>query len=730
MNTISRRNFVKIFGLASGGLILGCNLASGKTEIVRIDDGTSFNPNLFVQLKKDGSLVLLASRSEMGQGIRTSLASAIADEMEADWKYVSLKQATGDAAFGNQNTDGSRSVRTILKPMRTMGAMAKSMLITAAAKEWNVAESSCKASNHFVINTLTKEQIFFGDLVEKASKIAVPLEETLTLKAKKDFKYIGKALKSIDLKDFTHGTATYGIDVRIPNMKFAAIARCPATFGTVKSFEKSKTMNTAGVENVVSLDRIERPFGMLGGIAVIANNTWAAFQGKNALEIEWDLGDNGSYDSKKYKKLITDRIHKTAKVVPGGKGNVNKAFKSADKVVEADYYIPHLVHAPMETPNATAWVHDGKCEVWAPIQAPQTARSEIAAYLEIEEKNVTINVTFLGGGFGRKSKPDFIVEAVALSKKANAPVQVVWTREDDIKHSYYHTVSAQYIKASLDKQGKVTGWLHRTAFPSIVSTFKPLSDYGAGFEFGQGFNNHPFEIDNMRFENAKAKAHVRIGWLRSVCHIYHSFGINSFVDELAVKANIDPVKFHLDLIGKDRIREGRSEYPLDTKRLKNVLKTATKMANWGKKLPEGHGIGLAVHYSFYSYVASVVEVSVIHNKVRVHKIHTAVDCGLVLNRDNVINQMEGAALFGMSIAFYGKITAKDGAIEQSNFYDYQMTRMKDAPNIEIAIIESDAPATGVGEPGVPPIAPAICNAIFNATGKRIRTLPLADYDMV
>lgn len=727
---ISRRNFVKLFGIASGGLILGCNLSSGKTEVVRIDDGTSFNPNLFVQLKKDGSLVLLASRSEMGQGIRTSLASAIADEMEADWKYVSVKQATGDALFGNQNTDGSRSVRTILKPMRTMGAMAKAMLITAAAKGWNVAESSCKADNHYVVNTLTKEKIFFGDLVEKAAKVAIPLEETLTLKAKKDFKYIGKTLKSVDLKDFTHGTAVYGVDVRIPNMKFAAIARCPAAFGTVKSFDKSKTMNTAGVENVVSLERVSRPFGMLGGVAVIANNTWAAFQGKNALEIEWNLGDNGNYNSEKYKKLITDRIHKTAKVVPGGKGNVNKAFKSANAIVEADYYIPHLAHAPMEVPNATAWVHDGKCEVWAPTQDPQTARAEIAAYLEIEEKDITVHVTFLGGGFGRKSKPDFIVEAVALSKKINAPIQVVWTREDDIKHSYYHTVSAQYIKASLDKQGKVTGWLHRTAFPSIVSTFKPLSDYGAGFEFGQGFNNHPYEIDNMRFENAKAEAHVRIGWLRSVCHIYHSFGINSFVDELATKAKIDPLKFNLNLIGKDRIRKGRSEFPLDTSRLKNVLKTATKMANWGKNLPEGHGIGLAVHYSFYSYVASVVEVSVINNKVKVHTIHTALDCGLVLNKDNVINQMEGAALFGMSIAFYGKITAKDGAIEQSNFYDYQMTRMQDAPNIEVAIIESDAPATGVGEPGVPPIAPAICNAIFNATGKRIRTLPLADYDMV
>ena len=730
-NNISRRSFVKLFGLASaGGLILGCNLTSGKTEVVRLDDGVSFNPNLFVQLTKDGKLILLASRSEMGQGIRTSLASAIADEMEADWKYVAVKQATGNAAFGNQNTDGSRSVRTILEPMRKMGAMAKAMLIAAAASKWNVAKNTLKAENHYVINTTTNEKLFFGDLVDAAMKIEAPQEDTLILKDKKEFKFIGKNLKSIDLKDFTHGTAIYGVDVRIPNMKFAAVARCPSAFGSVKNFDKTNTLQSDGVEQVISLERVARPFGMLGGIAVVANNTWAAFDGKNKLEIDWNLGENATYDSETYKALITDRIAKKAKVVPGGKGNVNNAFKTANNIVEANYYIPHLAHAPMEVPNATAWVRDGKCDVWAPVQDPQTTRTEVATYLALDEKDVTINVTFLGGGFGRKSKPDFVVEAVAISQQINAPVQVVWTREDDIKHGYYHAVSAQYLKAALDTKGTVTGWLHRSAFPSIVSTFKPLSDYGSGFEFAQGFNNNPFEIPNTRYENAKAEAHIRIGWLRSVCHIYHSFSINSFVDELAAKAKINPLQFNLNLIGKDRVREGRSEFPLNTARLKNVLKTATKMANWGKKLPKNHGIGFAVHYSFYSYVASVVEVSVIDNKVKVHHIHTAIDCGLVLNKDNVINQMEGAALFGMSIAFYGKITAKDGAIEQSNFYDYQMTRMKDAPKIDITIVENDEPATGVGEPGVPPIAPAICNAIFNATGQRIRTLPLVDFKMV
>jgi len=727
IQNMSRRNFVKVFGLASGGLIIGCQFTS-ENEIVRIDDGTTFAPNLFVQLKKDGKLILICSRSEMGQGIRTSLGSAIADEMDADWKYVEIQQATGDKKFGNQNTDGSRSVRTILAPMRKMGAIAKAMLVSAAAKKWEVSEADCTTKMHYVINKNNNKKLFFGDLVEDAMKIEVP--KNVTLKNKKDFNYIGKKLKSIDINDFTHGSATFGIDARLPNMKFATIARCPSAFGSVKSVDKTKAMAIAGVEDVFEVERVKRPFGMLGGVAVIANNTWSAIQGRNNLEITWDKGSNAKYDSKKYTQRLTNRVHTRAKVVPPTKGSVNKAFANASQIVEATYQLPHLVHAPMEVPNALVWVHDGKCEVWAPVQSPQSARAEAAAYLGIDEEHVTINVTFLGGGFGRKSKPDFVVEAVALSKKMNAPVQIVWTREDDIQHSYYHTTNAQYLKASLDKNGTVTGWLHRTAFPTINSTFMPGANYAAGWEIGQGMNNNPFEIENVRYENAKAEPHVRIGWLRSVCAIFHSFGINSFIDELAAKAEKDPLQFKLDLIGKDRIREEKSPHPLNTKRLKNVMNIAAKKANWGRKLPEGHALGIAFYYSFYSYVATVVEVSVINNKVKLHNVWTALDCGMYLNKDNVINQMEGSAVFGMSIALHGKITAKDGAIEQSNFHDYILTRMHEVPPIDITIVDNDEAPTGVGEPGVPPVAPAIVNAIYNATGKRYRTLPLSEHGIV
>jgi isoquinoline 1-oxidoreductase beta subunit len=727
IQNISRRNFVKVFGLASGGLIIGCQFTSEK-ESIRIDDGTTFTPNLFVQLKKDGKLILLSSRSEMGQGIKTSLTSAIADEMDADWEYVSVDQATGNKKFGNQNTDGSRSVRTILEPMRKLGATTRAILIATAAKKWQISPSDCTAEMHYVINKNNNKKLFFGDLVEEAMQIEIPKD--VQLKDKKDFKYIGKTLKSIDIKDFTHGTATYGLDARLPNMKFAVIARCPSTFGTVKSFDNSDAIKVAGVEAVFEVERVKRPFGMLGGVAVVANNTWAAIQGRNNLEVIWDTSENGKYNSKNYTQKLTNRVHTRGKVIPPTKGNINTAFSKADKIIEATYQLPHLAHAPMETPNALAWVHDGKCEVWAPVQSPQSAREEAAAYLGIDIKDVTINVTFLGGGFGRKSKPDFVVEAVALSKKMKAPVQVVWTREDDIQHGYYHATNAQYLKASLDKNGEVTGWLHRTAFPSINSTFMPGANYAAGWEIGQGMNNNPFEIANTRYENAKAEPFVRIGWLRSVCSIFHSFGINSFIDELANTAEKDPLQFKLNLIGKDRVREEKSPHPLNTTRLKNVMNIAAKKANWGRKLPEGHGLGIAFYYSFFSYVTTVVEVSVINDKVKLHAIWTALDCGLVLNRDNVINQMEGAAVFGMSIALHGKITAKDGAIEQSNFHDYTMTRMHEVPPIDITIVENDEAATGVGEPGVPPIAPAIANAIFNATGKRYRTLPLSDHGIV
>jgi len=726
VENISRRRFVKSIGFASGGLILACNSSvfSEEKEKPR-GEFTSLNPNVFIQLDSDGVLTLIASRSEMGNGVRTSITSIIADEMEADWSRVVIKQGTGDAKYGDQNTDGSRSVRYLYKTMRQLGASTKALLIHAAAQQWKVPASECYAKHHFIHHNSGKKTSF-GALVSIAKTLEVP--KNAPLKATKDFNYIGKKLISVDAKDYVEGNAVFGLDFRLPNMKFAAMKRCPTTFGIVKTVDKSQAELIKGVESIIEIPRVISPFGTLGGVAVIASNTWAAFKGKEALDITWEMGDNANYNSNSFTKTLTENVHKQGKEAKV-KGDIKNAFKNATQIIESTFQLPHLAHTPMEVPNATAWVQGDTCQVWAPVQAPQTARKEVSDFLKIPLENVTINVTFLGGGFGRKSKPDFIVEAVAISKKINAPVQVVWTREDDIQHSYYHTISAQYLKASIDSAGNVTGWQHRFALPSITSTFRPGVEYAAGWEISSA-SNVPFDIPNFSVEIGKAPAHVRIGWLRSVINIPHGFSINVFADELAIAAEKDPLQFRLNLIGNDRIENTKRKIKYDTARLKNVLKLAAKNAGWGLKLPEGHYQGLAVHYSFFSYTASVVEVSMTAGKVKVHNIYSVIDCGTVINKDTVKAQMEGAAIFGLSLAFYGKITTNNGAVEQSNFHDYRMIRMPQAPKIQVEIVDSSAPPTGVGEPGVPVIAPALINAIFQATGKRYHNLPLSDYNIV
>lgn len=721
---ISRRYFIKNVSLLSGGLILACDVGSTEIKETSKNGTDGFFPNLFVELKSNGDLILTASRSEMGQGVRTSLTSVIADEMNADWSRVTVVQAPGDDAYGNQNTDGSRSIRTIYQPMREMGAMARMMLVAAAAKQWGISEDVCKTEQHAVIRTDTDEKLFYGDLAASARLETPPSKPKL--KSPEEFIYIGKGLKSVDVSDFVRGKNKYGLDIKIQDMVYACIKRSPVTFGSLESFDSSDSLKVKGVISAKPIDRIKKPFGALGGVAVIASNTWAALEGQKKLKVKWNAGENESYSSDSYMDKITANVHKKAKLIKK-EGNLQSAFKDADRIVEATYQLPHLVHAPMEAPNATAHVHDGICEVWAPVQAPQVTRKEVSDFLGIDLDKVSIHVTFLGGGFGRKSKPDFVLEAVALSKMEQKPVQVIWTREDDIQNSYYHAISAQYMKASL-KENLVTGWLHRTAYPSIASTFLPGITHGVGVEFRQGMINMPYEIAHSRFENGAAEAHIRIGWLRSVYNIIHGFSINVFVDELAVASGKDPLDFRLELIGSDRVYPSDNEYKLDTAKLKNVLQMAAKNAGWGKDLPEGHGMGIAIHYSFYSYVASVVEVSVIDNKLKVINVFTAVDCGTVVNTDTVKSQLEGAAIFGMSLAYYGDISVEDGAIKQSNFHDYQMLRIHETPNIDIEFVQSDALPTGIGEPGVPVIAPAIVNAVYNATGKRYRSLPLKTGD--
>jgi isoquinoline 1-oxidoreductase beta subunit len=479
-----------------------------------------------------------------------------------------------------------------------------------------------------------------------------------------------------------------------------------------------------------------------GGIAVVADNTWAAIQARNALKITWDDGPHATYDSKAYRAALETTARQPGQVLRS-EGDFAAAFASADKKLEGEYYIPHLAHATMEPPAATCRIVDGKAEVWTSVQSPQAAHDLVAAYLGLPSENVTVNVTLLGGGFGRRSKPDYAVEAALVSKAiGGAPVKVVWTREDDIHNGFYHTVSVERLQAGLDKDGNVVAWRHNSVAPTIESLrHMPDPKHEANWELGQGLSDLPFDIKNMSLENGEAEAHTKIGWYRSVSNIPHAFAIQSFAAELAAAAGKDQRAFVLDLIGPPRIVDVRDKvknfwdygenpevYPIDTARLRGVVELATEKAEWGRKMPQGHGLGLAVHRSFVTYVATVVEVAVDgKGNVSVPRVDVAVDCGPTVNPDRVRSQMEGAVIMGLGLAMMTEISFKDGRVQQSNFDDYQVLRISDAPretHVHIVPHGFDVPLGGVGEPGVPPVAPALLNAVYAATGKRIRSLPL------
>jgi isoquinoline 1-oxidoreductase beta subunit len=617
------------------------------------------------------------------------------------------------------------------------------MLEQAAAAQWKVPVDECHAVLHKVVHEPSGREFGYGALASAASALPVPARDSLKLKQPAQFRYIGKeGTKAIDGEDIVNGRAVYGADVHFDGMLYATIARPTVYGGKVKSFDDSAAMKVPGVVKVLQIESRPLPseFQPLGGIAVVASNTWAAIKGREALKIEWDDGPNARYDSIAYRKELEAASLKPGKVVRNT-GNIEKAMANADSTLEASYYLPHLSQSPMEPMVAIARFKDGACEAWGPSQAPQVTRERIGERLGLPFDNVTFNVTLLGGGFGRKSKPDFIIEAAILAKEfPGKAVRVQWTREDDIHCSYFHTVSAEYLKASLNKDGLPSGWLHRTVAPSITALFAPGMNHEAAFELGMGFTNMAYAIPNIRLENPKATVHTRVGWYRSVSNIPHGFAIQSFIDELAHKAGEDPLKYQIRLLGPDRQIDSRTlseewnygespeRYPIDTARLRTVLETAAKAAGWGRELPKGRGLGLAVHYSFVTYVAAVIEVEVKDDgTLVVHKTDIAVDCGPQINPERIRAQFEGACVMGLGNAVLGEISFKDGKVQQDNFHMYEVARMSLAPKevaVHLVTPPGDVPLGGVGEPGVPPIAPALCNAIFAATGKRIRSLPV------
>jgi isoquinoline 1-oxidoreductase beta subunit len=661
----------------------------------------------------------------------------VADELEADWKRVKVEQALGDAKYGSQNTDGSCSIRDFYEAMRQAGATARMMLESAAAAKWGVPAAECKARNHEVVHAASNRKLGFGELVAAAAKLAVPKKEELKFKSPAEFRYIGKEMPTIDRDDLCAGRGTFGYDARMPGMVYASIERSPVFGGKLKSHDDAETRKVRGVQQTVVIPGFKAPhlFQPLGGVAVIADNTWSAMKGREKLKVDWDEGENAGYNSDAYKTALQETARKSGKVVRNV-GDVDAVFAKGGKTHEAEYYVPLLSHAPMEPPAAVAHYQDGKVVIHAATQDPQSVQQTVAAVLGIDKKNVECHVTLLGGGFGRKSKPDYVAEAAVLSKAIGKPVKVTWTREDDIRFDYYHSVAAMYLKAAVDDMGKPAAWLQRSVFPTIASTFAPGQTYGADFEMGMGWSNVPFDIPNHRAENGPAKNHVRIGWLRSVSNIYHAFAVHSFVDELAAMANRDRVEYLLDALGKDRVIEQKgpfaAKFPYDTGRLRRVIELAAEKSGWAKKKPgKGRALGIAAHWSFLSYVAAVVEVEVdAKGKIVIPRVDIAADCGQVINPDRVRNQFEGASVFGASIALMGEITAAAGKIVQSNFHDYPVARINEAPRMtHVHLVPSTEPPAGVGEPGVPPISPALCNALFAATGKRIRELPISKHKL-
>ncbi|WP_339721981.1 molybdopterin cofactor-binding domain-containing protein [uncultured Paraglaciecola sp.] len=741
---LTRRSFLKS-SAAAGALVLGTYFAGAAPRamagVLAKSSESAKAANLFVALRPDGIVEITCHRSEMGQQIRTALAQIVADEMEASWDKIVVIQGKGDPKYGDQNTDGSRSIRYNMQRLREMGASVRYLMRQAAAARWIVAIDSCSAEQHLVTHSSGKT-FTYAELVNDALSITPPALDKITLKKRSEWRYINTAMEHIDLKDIVKGKAIFAADVLEPKALIAVIVRPPVVGGKVKSVDAKAAKAIKGVVDVVEIPAPQGApvFQPKGGIAIIANNTWAAIQGRKALSVTWDDGKNGDYNSETFKASLLATVSSPQSSVREIGDATSILAKASDKLV-ADYYAPHLAQAPMEPPCATAMYYKDHVDVWAATQNPQADMATVSAMLGMPKEKINVHVTMLGGGFGRKSKPDFSAEAAYLSMKTGKAIRVQWTREDDIQNSFYHAVSAQHIEASLDENGAIEAYLHRTAFSPIASTFQEGATAPGSFELRLGFTDNPINTPNMKLENGEAPAKTRIGWMRSVSNIYHAFAIQSFIAEAAHKAGRDQKDYLLETIGPARILDvteqnaeydnygaDKATYPLDIGKLRHVIEKVAEMSQWGRKLPKGRGLGIAAHRSFLTYVATVVEVEVSDSgDLNIIKSWVSIDAGTVVNTDTVINQVQGGSIYGITAAISEGITFDKGRAQQSNFHDYRVPRMSDSPlEIEVEIIPSEAPPAGVGEPATPVYAPALCNAIFAACGKRIRQLPIGN----
>ncbi|HLJ23848.1 MAG TPA: xanthine dehydrogenase family protein molybdopterin-binding subunit [Candidatus Acidoferrales bacterium] len=708
-HNMNRRGFLKTTAAGAAGLLVGFYF-HGDPKSLAASSGETVVLNAWIHVGTDDVVTVLIDKSEMGQSILTGLAMIAADELDCDWKKVRTEFAPADKVyynprFGVQGTGGSSGTPTSWNPLRKASATARAMLLDAAAKQWGVSAGDCRAENSSIVHAPTKRSLTYGSLAEAAAKLPVP--ENVPLKEPDQYHLIGKPTKRLDTPLKVNGTAQYGIDVRQPGMLYAVVARCPVFGGKVAGFDATKAKAIPGVKDVIEIST---------GVAVVANNTWTAMEGRRALEVQWDEGPNAKLNSAGISKRLAD-----AASVPGPvarkEGDVEAALAGAASKFEVDYEVPFLAHATMEPMNCTAHVRADRCDVWAPTQAQTSSQSTAAKITGLDTGSVFVHTTFLGGGFGRRFEADFVGEAVEVSKAMKAPVKVTWSREDDMQHDYYRMVSHARGVAGLDAEGWPVVWSTRVSSPSLLARFGPLKD-NFDHRSVESLDNVPYAIPNILIDFQLVDTAVPIGFWRSVGASQNGFFLESFIDEMATAGKKDPYEFRRRLLAK-------------APRHLAVLQTAAENAGWGKPLPEGRFRGIAVVTSYDGYVAHVIEISVNRRErtLKVHRVVCALDCGRIVNPSSIDAQARSSVVYGLTAAMHSAITIEEGRVQQHNFNDYKMLRFDEMPDVEVHIVSSDGPPTGAGEFVLPPVAPALCNAIFAATGRRVRRLPVRPEDL-
>jgi CO/xanthine dehydrogenase Mo-binding subunit len=729
-----RREFLKIGAVAGGGLLIPFHLPTfGGQDPAQQQEKKTPNPfNAWVHIAPDNRVTLLLEKSEMGQGIMTALPMILAEELCVDWKSVNVEQAPTNPEIYNHGTGGSGSVSSCWLPMRRAGAAAREMLVAAAAARWSVNPNSCVAQDGGVLHGSRKNFLTYGQLVDDAAKQPIPNLNTVPLKNSDNFTIVGKEKPRWEGVSKTNGAAKFGIDSRVPGMQFAVVARCPVFGGKLKSFDAAKTKQVAGVREVFAIDPVATGAFTAGGVAILADNSWAAIEGRRALQVEWEPGPHAGESTETLRQQFLENAGKPGKAVRND-GDANAAMAASAKKVEGTYEFPFAAHATMEPMNCTVAIGPDSAEAWVPTQAPQWAQDVIAGVSKLPKDKITVHTTLMGGGFGRRYMADFVMEAAQISKVTGKPVMVLWTREDDMQHDFYRPASYHRFSGAVNDKGEIVAWIHFQTSTSIDAMWSPKgAETPENSEFATAAFI-PYQTPNYRVEYTLAKSGVPRAWWRSVEHSTSGFVVECFVDELAAAAGANPLEFRLRSIGSDRkipdFGDPTHGKPLDTARLKGVLKLASEKANWGSPLPNGIARGIAGYYSFETYTAAVAEVSMRGGMPKIHRLVYAVDCGRPINPEGIRAQVEGAAVYGLSAALHDAITIDGGRVVQSNFNDYQMPRIADAPKTEIFIVDSKEEPTGIGEPGLPVVAASVCNAVYALTKKRVRRLPIRKEDL-